>query len=593
MVNKIIKIFIYFILSLFFIIPKNTLATGFAPNHWTIRNYRSEIKINNDSTISVTENISADCEYYPNNYGIYRNVHTAINSEIGQIKTPIYLQSITDFDNHPYHYHTEYSPQDNYIKWLIGDYGKEVRGINNYKIKYEIRNALIKHSNLDEIYLALVFDTDYIIDNYSAQITLPNGINHDNTKIYMYSGNLEEGKNTHVKYQWQNNNIIKIDSTNQLRNSQGVTITLNFPKNIIQPYHPRLTDYYHNVNEFLWLVLPLIILIICFIFWLIHGRDPKITDPIVPEFSIPENLNPLELGMIYTNGKMFSSYISAAIIHLAVKGVFEIETIPDQDNDIKDYKITIKNYNPKTISHCERHLINDLFGIVLDQNQPLDKKYKYDLMVSDIKKDFLNTVEHLQNYVTARLEYKFYLDSNGRSIKRLMFGLVPLIIIVYFYFGLFTYNSFFINFSITLTIIILIFFAIIMPQRTIRAADCYKKILGFRLYLQTAEQYRQQFNEKEGIFEKYLPYAILFGFADRWTFAFQGNNEDKGHDIVKRLSWLVGVDYTSLNFHGLSSYISCLSKNLSSIAGPGWPGNINAREAIGYSGITFFNNDKK
>lgn len=61
-----------------------------------------------------------------------------------------------------------------------------------------------------------------------------------------------------------------------------------------------------------------------------------------------------------------------------------------------------------------------------------------------------------------------------------------------------------------------------MPKKTEKGTEAYWKILGFREYINTAEKYRVQFQEKENIFEKYLPYAIIFGLADKWAKAFEG-----------------------------------------------------------------------
>jgi uncharacterized membrane protein YgcG len=45
--------------------------------------------------------------------------------------------------------------------------------------------------------------------------------------------------------------------------------------------------------------------------------------------------------------------------------------------------------------------------------------------------------------------------------------------------------------------------------------------LGFKLYLETAERYRMQ-NLTPDLFEKYLPYAMIFGIEEKWAKAFEG-----------------------------------------------------------------------
>ena len=59
-----------------------------------------------------------------------------------------------------------------------------------------------------------------------------------------------------------------------------------------------------------------------------------------------------------------------------------------------------------------------------------------------------------------------------------------------------------------------------MSKRTAKGSELLRRILGFRLYIDTAEKDRQQFNEKKNIFATYLPYAIVFGCAEKWARVF-------------------------------------------------------------------------
>lgn len=72
-----------------------------------------------------------------------------------------------------------------------------------------------------------------------------------------------------------------------------------------------------------------------------------------------------------------------------------------------------------------------------------------------------------------------------------------------------------------------------MAQRTQKGAELNWRIKGFRLYMKTAEKYRQQFNEKENIFEKFLPYAMIFGLTKLW---------------IKKMEIIYGKDYFT-NYH--------------------------------------------
>jgi uncharacterized membrane protein len=73
-----------------------------------------------------------------------------------------------------------------------------------------------------------------------------------------------------------------------------------------------------------------------------------------------------------------------------------------------------------------------------------------------------------------------------------------------------------------------------MPQRTAAGRDLLQHTLGFRLYMTTAEKYRQQFAAKAEIFTQLLPYAIVFGCVTLWAKAFEGI------DTSATNNWYVG-----------------------------------------------------
>lgn len=59
------------------------------------------------------------------------------------------------------------------------------------------------------------------------------------------------------------------------------------------------------------------------------------------------------------------------------------------------------------------------------------------------------------------------------------------------------------------------------PRLNMEGQILREEWLGFKLYLETAERYRMQ-NLTPELFEKYLPYAIIFGVEKKWGEAFEG-----------------------------------------------------------------------
>ncbi len=60
-----------------------------------------------------------------------------------------------------------------------------------------------------------------------------------------------------------------------------------------------------------------------------------------------------------------------------------------------------------------------------------------------------------------------------------------------------------------------------MSRKTLAGAEAVRHIEGLKQYIYTAERYRVKFQENENIFEKILPYAMIFGMADKWANAFE------------------------------------------------------------------------
>jgi uncharacterized membrane protein len=95
-----------------------------------------------------------------------------------------------------------------------------------------------------------------------------------------------------------------------------------------------------------------------------------------------------------------------------------------------------------------------------------------------------------------------------------------------------------------------------MPQRSAAGRDLMQHTLGFRLYMTTAEKYRQQFAAKADIFTQLLPYAIVFGCVTIWAKAFEGI------DTSQSSSWYVGN--TPFQAALLSSNLESMNTNISS-----------------------------
>jgi len=61
-----------------------------------------------------------------------------------------------------------------------------------------------------------------------------------------------------------------------------------------------------------------------------------------------------------------------------------------------------------------------------------------------------------------------------------------------------------------------------MPKKTRKGRDALIAARGFEEYLSRAERREIELQERQNYFEKFLPYALAFGIADKWARAFEG-----------------------------------------------------------------------
>jgi len=510
-------------------------------DYWYVKEFKTEILINKDSSIDVTENITADCGI-AQKHGIYRTLPTFQQlTEKEKNQSPVTLISITDFSNSPLKYSTSKSVSDGTITWKIGDANKTVTGVNNYQIKYHVKNA-VRHGNFDfdEFYWNLSGNFwDMEIDNFSATVVFPEEITRDNSTSNIYSGKFGDKNLLGVTYNWIDKNKLQVGYFGTMKTGEGITLSTTFPKNIIIPYVPTFWEKY---GSYFFLLIPIFIILLMYLLWKKLGRDPKINPTIAPEFEIPEDLSPIDMGLALTDSILKNYFVSASIINLAVKERICIEKIGK-----KDFKITKKSEAAK-ISDSEEKLLVGLFA----SGSPVQ--------ISDLKMKFYTNLPIISEAGVRYLISKNWLIKNSRLWQYLILALGIILFVLSF--GSFALNFIF-GLSILLSSVIVVAFSVLMPRRSKEGAELLRRIKGFKLYMHTAERYRQKFNEKENIFEKFLPYAIMFGITKEWTNKMKviyGEEYFNSYHPV----WFIGPNFTSFNVDSLASEISSMSSNMSS-----------------------------
>jgi len=263
------------------------------------------------------------------------------------------------------------------------------------------------------------------------------------------------------------------------------------------------------------------------------------------------------LGTLFTNGNLKTEFITAAIVNLAVKKIIQIEEVEKTGflAFSKDYKLTVIDKNKiATLSKAEQTLFRGVF------------ESKDEIVLSDLKNKFYQNIPVIKKVTLESLEEKKLIEKSGLTFQTIFVvaGFLVAILAV-----VLAVNGYFLSLpAMLLTMLVVFIFAILMPKRTQMGTEVFWKTQGFKLYMETAEKYRAEFYEKENIFEKLLPYAIMFGMTKLWI---KKMKEIYGEEYFNSYhpAWFIGGNLASFDADSFASHIDNLSSAMASSVSTG------------------------
>lgn len=544
------SIIFFFSLLVIIFFPDLSLARDNVVD-WYIKDFRTEVVVNTDSSLTITETILADCGEAVGKHGIFRVLPIVNKTKDGNFITPVELISITDAKGN--HLKYQESRERDTVTYKIGDPKKTVQGENTYIIKYKLKGVIRNlNKTQDELYFDILGSFwDLEIDSYQANIIFPQGITNSNSEAYLYSGNLDSRVNSLATYKWKSENDLEILSTKMISENQGITISVTFPSNILTLYKPSVAEKSaYNVSHYVpmtissqnfwWqVILTLVLIFLAFFMWYKYGRDPKSNRPIVAEFEAPENMTPLEISLILKETGGHNKAITATIINLAVKGYLKIEKLEKKIFFLgDDYKLIKTDKKTEDLYKYEEVVLSALF------------KRGDEAKLSSLKNKFATDIRGLSSNISSDLKERGLIDKKSIWWQIVMISLGFLLVVTSFG-GL-----------IMLAGIAFIIFGAFMRRLTPEGVEMKRKIKGFKLYLETAEKYRARFYEKENMLELILPYAILFDLTGKWL---KKMRDIYGEDYFKNhhLTFMTGALVLS-DFSNFETAISDISRSVSS-----------------------------
>ncbi len=535
-----------------------------------IISFRSDIHIAENADVTVTETIKVFANGNEIKRGIFRALPTVRN--INGRKESVYYKIIAiEKEGVKESYHTK--KENGIFTIYIGNKDEQLAsGFYTYKIVYQTQDQIGKFKGYDEFYWNVNgTDWSFPAENIQAIIHLPKNADIIQNSCYTGGEGSKEGNCTSKKISFTQ---IEFNAEN-LNPHENLTIAVGFKAGVLK--EPSGFSKWINRN---WPSLSLVIVGFYLLFfyyknWKKYGRDPE-KPVVIPQFNAPNNLSPASLGYI-DKGKFDANLVTANLVDLAVKGFVDIDEVKDIKKTFLSKMFTLKKLGSEnsSLQSDQKRLLKKLFGKEKEVSVNGTYNSKIKKAVDDFK-EFITEenkifVEKVSN---KKIVYKalkiilitFFLALIISSLITWSFQTLLIASVIIIFASLFatilvfTWQEgnkliFLVVLMFSMTFIVPMFFMAFADSDDITAfeSNCFKFLIfgiisilifrylinkpseekvkmeseidGFKMYLSAAEENQLQFHNPpemtSDIYEKFLPYAIVFGVEGIWGKRFR------------------------------------------------------------------------
>jgi len=567
-------------------------ALAHADEGWQLMSFSADITIQPDGTINVVEVIEADFGSLQK-HGIFRDLRTRFACEpVTEGPQPIYpcpggKDRVYEVDfggvsdgklstGKPVPFALESIDKGTRVR--IGDANQLVSGTQAYRLTYTVSAALNAFDDHDELYWNVLGDWPVRTAATRVTVTLPPGTALSAT-CYQGPYKSREACTSSVA-----RNAATYSASRSLGAGEELTIVAGWAHGAVTVGPPVLKDrptigdaFTFDAWEFggMGLVALVSLAGLAWVWWR-YGRDRRYTsvyyltnDPsqetkpllgrtdVVVEYLPPDRLRPAQMGVILDE-RADTLDVTATIIVLAVRGHLHITEIPKEGwFGHTDWQLEKKEAAGDELLPYEATLLAALF------------ESGNEAKVSSLKNKFAEDLKQVKSALYMDAVTRKWFARNPETIRiAWMVGGVSIIaagVLLVVVAGAFAQRAL-IGTPLALAGIVMLPVSRGMSRRTATGSEALRRVLGFRLYVDTAETRRQEFNEQQNIFARYLPFAIVFGCVDKWAKAFAGMD-----DIAQAstASWYTGVGaFEVMAFtSGMRGFAGTVSTSIASTPG--------------------------
>jgi uncharacterized membrane protein YgcG len=537
--RKVLRAFLlaFLLLPSIFVLETNAQTT-----QEEISLFETEVVLEESTDINIKEEIHY---VFPQpKRGIIREIPTDYKVQAG-LKRPttlvlndIYYYSADNpevkFDDY------ERSSNSGYAIFKIGNPDITITGEYVYVIDYTLKNAINYFDDYDELYLNITGDGWTVpIKKASTKITTPGEI----TDQLCFTGPIDS-TDSNCSFESTSEKEVTISTDSPLNAREGLTIVLKMPKGTLEDTRGSQRIAFLVSNLGILLPIPVFFLLLSILRK--KGKNEKIT--IIPHYEPMEGLYPLLAGYIYQT-RLDTKHITAQIIQLAVDGYLTIK------QEGKRKYLLLKNENFKNPQSVEGSTLYQ--GLFSEGNSVQTKK---------ISSNFYLTVRTITSQLYTKVYSDDYFSTERRKLKRSLstIGVVGMVLGFYSFAPLSITAATGWSLGLLVSGLLSFIFSFKVDLRSQKGNEIYHEMEGLKMYIDTAEKHRIEFHNNptkfRGVFEKLLPYAIIFGLEKKWSEEFKEIYQEPP-------TWYQG-DISAFNSYLLASSISDISRNVRSKSAP-------------------------
>lgn len=403
------------------------------------------------------------------------------------------------------------------IEWYY-NLGGAPTATHTWTLHYTVHGALGFYKDHDELYWNLFTSYTVPVDFTEATITLPSAVTTPSQSMYL---SVE-----HPKVTSQPTDKTFYFSASNIGANEAVTIAAGWQKGLIQK-----GAYWKDFVYLYWQILISVLLIVFAIiftifYWWRRERKYKGRGTIIAQYDPPQNLRPAMAEFI-TKGRITMQTWPATVIDLAVRGYVTIEEKESKGlfgwGSTKDYIVTKIKEEDTGLEEFEKDFLEALF--------PSDSHFSTKEVKGSMSKQ--NALSKAFRTITKTLYKETDTDTKAFAIppgKKMTWHharFVAQVFIALVLLGLIT--ALFI--TPPYVVLVALLFVILLPASFIafkttlntKGHILREEWLGFKLFLQVTGKDRMQ-NLTPDMFEKFLPYAMIFGVEKQWAKKFDAFN---------------------------------------------------------------------